>query len=249
MQYRAIIVDVDGTSVPNAVDATPTPRVLHAIRKAQQKVHVCACTSRPIFIAQNVIRALEIKDLCGINDATQIYDAKKEKIIKTFSLSQKAAKAVRAFFRKKKIRFMVNAGKIEKYDDGSDFPDDLCSLCVPEVPIEKAMKLKEELTHIPDIAVQTPPSYKKGNVWVSVTSATATKLHSVLEITKRIGVDPKDTIGIGDGYNDYPLLSACGLKIAMGNAVPELKAIADFIAPTVEEDGVAVVIEKFILND
>ena len=41
---------------------------------------------------------------------------------------------------------------------------------------------------------------------------------------------------------------ACGLKIAMGNAVPELKAIADFIAPTVEEDGVATVIEKFVLQ-
>ena len=52
---------------------------------------------------------------------------------------------------------------------------------------------------------------------------------------------------MGDGYNDFPLLMACGLKIAMGNAVPELKAIADFIAPSVEEDGVATVIEKFIL--
>lgn len=34
----------------------------------------------------------------------------------------------------------------------------------------------------------------------------------------------------------------------MGNAEPELKAIADFIAPSVDEDGVATVIEKFILK-
>lgn len=40
---------------------------------------------------------------------------------------------------------------------------------------------------------------------------------------------------------------ACGLKVAMGNAVKELKEIADFIAPTVEQDGLATVIEKFIL--
>ncbi|HCS78264.1 TPA: hypothetical protein DIV55_00805 [Patescibacteria group bacterium] len=33
----------------------------------------------------------------------------------------------------------------------------------------------------------------------------------------------------------------------MGNAVPELKEIADFVAPPVERDGVAVIIEKFIL--
>ena len=55
-------------------------------------------------------------------------------------------------------------------------------------------------------------------------------------------------IGIGDGYNDFPLLMACGLKIAMGNAVEDLKAIADFIVPSVEQDGVAHAINRFILK-
>ena len=40
---------------------------------------------------------------------------------------------------------------------------------------------------------------------------------------------------------------ACGLKIAMGDSVEDLKVIADYVAPTVEEDGLADVIEKFIL--
>jgi len=40
---------------------------------------------------------------------------------------------------------------------------------------------------------------------------------------------------------------ACGLKVAMGNATEDLKEIADYIAPTVDEDGVADVIEKFVL--
>ena len=57
-----------------------------------------------------------------------------------------------------------------------------------------------------------------------------------------------DTIGIGDGNNDKPWLLMCGLKVTMGNAVPELKAIADYIAPGVENDGVADVIEKFVLS-
>jgi hydroxymethylpyrimidine pyrophosphatase-like HAD family hydrolase len=41
---------------------------------------------------------------------------------------------------------------------------------------------------------------------------------------------------------------ASGLKVAMGNAIKDLKAIADYIAPSVEEDGVADVIEKFVLQ-
>jgi hydroxymethylpyrimidine pyrophosphatase-like HAD family hydrolase len=40
---------------------------------------------------------------------------------------------------------------------------------------------------------------------------------------------------------------ACGLKIAMSNAVPELKVIADYIAPSIDDDGVADIIEKFVL--
>lgn len=55
-------------------------------------------------------------------------------------------------------------------------------------------------------------------------------------------------IGVGDGYNDFPLLMSCGLKIAMGNAIEELKDIADYIAPSVDEDGLAKVIDKYYLN-
>ena len=50
---------------------------------------------------------------------------------------------------------------------------------------------------------------------------------------------------MGDGYNDFSLLMACGLKVAMGNAVEELKSIADYIAPTVENDGLSNVIAKY----
>ena len=44
-------------------------------------------------------------------------------------------------------------------------------------------------------------------------------------------------IGLGDGYNDIPLLSVCGFKVAMENAPEELKEIADVIVPIVEQDG------------
>jgi len=69
----------------------------------------------------------------------------------------------------------------------------------------------------------------------------------IFKVAKILGIDTHEIIGIGDGYNDFPLLMACGLKVAMGNAVEDLKAIADYIAPTVSQDGVADVINKFVL--
>ena len=62
-----------------------------------------------------------------------------------------------------------------------------------------------------------------------------------------INVDFESMVAAGDSYNDIPLLQQCGLGIAMGGAPDELKAIADYVAPTVEEDGLAVAIEEFIL--
>lgn len=63
-----------------------------------------------------------------------------------------------------------------------------------------------------------------------------------------MNLNNSEIIGVGDGYNDLPMLKVCGLKIAMGNAVPELKLIANYIAPNVEKEGVINIIEKFILN-
>ena len=83
---------------------------------------------------------------------------------------------------------------------------------------------------------------------LDIASSSASKLHGIMEVAKILNIRTEEIIGVGDGYNDFPLLMACGLKIAMGNAVPELKAIADFIAPTVQDDGVATIIEKFVLQ-
>lgn len=58
-------------------------------------------------------------------------------------------------------------------------------------------------------------------------------------------IDPNTVIGIGDGENDIDLFGAVGLGVAMGNAVPELKAVAQAIAPSIDEDGVAWMIHQY----
>ena len=62
-----------------------------------------------------------------------------------------------------------------------------------------------------------------------------------------LDIDPSQIIAAGDSFNDLPLLAACGAGIAMGDAPEELKAIADYVAPRVDEDGLAVALEDFVL--
>lgn len=68
-------------------------------------------------------------------------------------------------------------------------------------------------------------------------------------LCQKLGVDLKQTIAIGDNYNDLEMLEFAGLGVIMGNAREELKTRADYIAPANSKNGVAHVLERFILKN
>lgn len=63
-----------------------------------------------------------------------------------------------------------------------------------------------------------------------------------------LGLQPENVMAIGDNFNDVEMISYAGVGVAMGNAPSEVKAGANWVAPDVEEDGVAEAIAKFILD-
>ncbi|MBW4671068.1 MAG: Cof-type HAD-IIB family hydrolase [Cyanomargarita calcarea GSE-NOS-MK-12-04C] len=71
---------------------------------------------------------------------------------------------------------------------------------------------------------------------------------AVRYLTKEIlGLQPGNVMTIGDNFNDVEMLQYAGIGVAMGNAPSEVKAIASWVAPDVEKNGVAVAVEKFLL--
>ncbi len=62
-----------------------------------------------------------------------------------------------------------------------------------------------------------------------------------------LGLQIANVMAIGDNFNDVEMLEYVGLGVAMGNAPAGVQAIAQWVAPSVEEDGAAVAIEKFLL--
>ena len=63
---------------------------------------------------------------------------------------------------------------------------------------------------------------------------------------EHLGIQREEIICIGDAGNDLDMIEYAGLGVAMGNAFEEVKAAADYITGSNEEDGVAQVIEKFV---
>ncbi|MGG1616598.1 Cof-type HAD-IIB family hydrolase [Paenibacillus sp. NRS-1781] len=75
-----------------------------------------------------------------------------------------------------------------------------------------------------------------------------TKGHALTFLANHYGCDLSETIAIGDSWNDHEMLECAGLGIAMENAIPDLKKLADYITSSNNEDGVKHAIDKFVLN-
>ncbi|PLZ97770.1 hydrolase [Fischerella thermalis CCMEE 5268] len=64
-----------------------------------------------------------------------------------------------------------------------------------------------------------------------------------------LGLQPNNVMTIGDNFNDLEMLEYAGIGVAMGNAPSQVQAIANWVAPSVEQDGAAVAIEKLLLSE
>ena len=80
-----------------------------------------------------------------------------------------------------------------------------------------------------------------------VTLSGVTKASAIDVLCEYLGVDISDTVAIGDGSNDIGMIKRAGLGIAMGNASDEVKAAADRVTDSIENDGLAKAIDKWIL--
>ncbi len=68
-------------------------------------------------------------------------------------------------------------------------------------------------------------------------------------LARYLGIPQAEVLAAGDQENDLTMVQWAGIGVAMGNATPELHAVADWIAPPVRADGAAAALERFVLGD
>lgn len=243
------MLDLDDTTVPHGKSSVPSERVTQAIGRAKNRIHICVATARTLVDTMPILSHLDLSGPCILTNGTQIYDPVTKEIVYEKLLPRESLSDIFEAAKKNKLRAIQYNGVEDVEYTGDNIQEKILSVYFPEVDRLMIDSIVTEFKKIPNITVQKLNAWNKRYMSIDVTDREASKLHGIVEIARILGIETKDIIGVGDGYNDFPLLMACGLKIAMGNAVPELKAIADFIAPTVYEDGVAIVLEKFVLTD
>jgi 5-amino-6-(5-phospho-D-ribitylamino)uracil phosphatase len=83
---------------------------------------------------------------------------------------------------------------------------------------------------------------------IEINAAGVSKATALTEVCRMLGYDMSQVVAVGDSLNDIAAIRASGLGVAMGNAQDEVKAAADVITGVQNEDGVAQVIQNYVLR-
>ena len=127
--------------------------------------------------------------------------------------------------------------KIEKETGGMDKVH-----CILADPTQKE-EMKRRLSEIPEIEVSG--SLKSD---LEVNARGVNKGNALLKLGEILGIAKEEIMAFGDASNDFSMIEKAGSGVAMANAERELKEVADYIAYSNDEEGVARFIEEYVLD-
>lgn len=272
INYRLIVSDFDGTLVRQ--DGTVSERNIKAINNYIEAGGIFAISTGrvPAGILPQA-RKLGLKGLVSCCQGTVILDIESGKELFDRRLSLKTTLA--ACHKMEEMGLHIHAYDLWEYysnaDDGmlkgyekitgvkaklvldrklSEFIEEkglraykLLAMVEPEDSERTIAELSA--ANLPDCAVT-----KSSPFLAEVVNDKCSKGSAVLFLAEHYGIEIEKTVGIGDNYNDMPMIEAAGLGAAVGNAEDALKQRADYICEnTNETDAVAEVIEKFGFSD
>lgn len=108
---------------------------------------------------------------------------------------------------------------------------------------QERLRARAALLERDDVVVSSSFTYN-----LEINAPGATKGVALLRLAEHLGLAPEQTMGFGDGENDISMMRMAGVGVAMGNGMESVKAEADYITVTNDEDGVAAAMEKLLWN-
>jgi len=253
---KAIFFDIDGTLVSFKTKSIPSD-VKEAIRRIRQKgIKIVISTGRSPFDIR-YIESLEFDGFITANGAFCL-DAKGE-IIAQQPVSKESLERLALYIRKKPFpcSFMTDKGNYINYiDDMMSSLSKLVNIPLPPVkPIAEIFEYTifqidafieldletELLNHVLTdcVACRWHPYFADFN------SANCSKATGMDRLMTCFDMEHGQTMAFGDGGNDISMLKHATIGVAMGNAKDHVKAAADYVTSSVDEDGVINALKHF----
>lgn len=244
-EVKAVIFDIDGTAIPNQRHSSPSEKVIDAVKRTQvEGICVSCATGRNFAIARRIMDSLGLTDPCILSGGTQIINPRDGEEMWSIPLTQESCAFALSVLAPHKFKIILDG---ETYETAltADMiePKPHRLLDVQYVPKEDLPKILDTLSTDSSIASIPVHSSDPEFYYLHITNRQATKEHAVEKLINILGLEKEEVAGVGDGLNDIELFKSVGVKIAMGNAVKELKEAADVVVGTVEQDGLAEYLE------
>ena len=261
---RALLaVDVDGTLLTTkGTLSRRTREALHAADRAGW--HVALVTGRPLPYVLPIVEQLGIGEyvvaangatVAEIGSGTVLYQASLPGRLVLDALARArpafpglglAATTSRGFHAEPGFDRLAPLSKADAIEvsDASPHPDDAVHNAVLFVLDADTWDVLARVAAVLPDGVDVSPSGLPGSV--ELTPPGVHKGSGIAHLCERLGVDRRDVVAFGDGLNDHEMLRWAGRGVAMGNADPATKAVADEVTASNDDDGVAVVIERLV---
>ncbi len=268
MAYKILVLDLDGTLTNNKKEITPHTREV-LIRAQQQGVKLVLASGRPTYGIVPLAEELKLGEYEGYilsYNGGQIIDWKTRELMYENELSPEVYPYLYECARKNdftilsyKDEYIVSEDGANPYVQHEAFLNKMPSMTVERFldvinfPVPKCLIVGE-----PDRLALLEPEMKAAlqgrmNVFRSepffleLVPEGIDKARSLAVLLDELHIDRSEMIACGDGFNDLSMIRYAGLGVAMANAQEVVRAEADYITLSNEEEGVAAVVEKFIL--
>ena len=266
--YKLVAIDMDGTLLNNAKQITPEN--YEAIQKARQNgVKIVLASGRPLVGFKRYLEELHLvseDDYVVAFNGAIVQSSGGNKIISKTTLDLEDYKELYELSKTLKVNIhaltetTVISPKDSKYTrleaEINLIPSEI--IAVEEVPLDTAILkvmfiddpeiIDEIIDKIPETVSSKYTVVRSEPFFLEFLHKSVNKGAGVANLAKSLNIKQEEIICIGDAGNDMHMVKYAGLGVAMGNAFPEVKRVANFITKTNEQNGVAHVINKFILN-
>ncbi len=244
---KAVFLDFDGTIFSHSSVSIPasTIRAINELRK--KGIVVFMCTGRaPGEMHQFDLSELKL-DGWIMSNGQMILDEKGDLIYEKCIGDELKDRLVRIFERKTIAMYLINRDDIylNLINDKVRSIQSVVSSGIPRIGEYQGEKLymasaffadkddEKYMQEIKDLADIT--WWQEG--CVDIVPKGISKINGIDEVLRIYGINREEAMGIGDGENDIRMLEHCGIAVAMGNSVEELKPYADYITDDIDEDG------------
>lgn len=263
---KLIAIDLDDTLLDQ--DLKVSPRAVEAIQKAKAKgVQTTIATGRMYSSALPFAKQLEINLPLITYQGALVKNSLSDEVLVHKPVPLKLAREVISLVREKghPINIYVNDRLfVEKLTE-----EGLAYARLSGVPINPVGDLiaflKDEPTKILVVATEEDirllqeefkARYSKDELHITTSKPyflefshpQATKATALEYLIKLYGITREQVMAIGDSYNDLEMIEYAGFGVVMGNAKEDIKKVADYVGPSNDEDGVARIIEKYVLG-